>query len=75
LLLLPGGSQYKELYFFSTETFTTVGYGRVNPVGDGVNMVAAIEAIERVSFFCRGYRSIYGRFAKPDRISHLVIMH
>ena len=31
--------QYKEVYFFSTETFTTVGYGRVNPMGDGVNMV------------------------------------
>src|SRR6478609_6566533 len=29
----PGGI-FKELYFFSTETFTTVGYGRVNPIGD-----------------------------------------
>ena len=28
---------FKELYFFSAETFTTVGYGRVNPVGDAVN--------------------------------------
>jgi len=26
-----GWKMYKELYFFSTETFTTVGYGRVNP--------------------------------------------
>ncbi len=33
---------FKELYFFSTETFTTVGYGRVNPLGDFVNFVASI---------------------------------
>jgi len=36
---------FKELYFFSTETFTTVGYGRINPVGDGANFVASIEAM------------------------------
>src|SRR4051812_9104369 len=37
-------AEIKEIYFFSTETFTTVGYGRVNPVGDGANFVASIEA-------------------------------
>src|SRR5690348_3542964 len=33
--LISGDSwqMFKELYFFSTETFTTVGYGRVNPTG------------------------------------------
>src|SRR6516225_1873923 len=36
---------YKEVYFFSTETFTTVGYGRVNPIGDGANLVASFEAM------------------------------
>ena len=34
--------EIKEIYFFSTETFTTVGYGRVNPIGDGANFVASI---------------------------------
>jgi len=57
--------QYKELYFFSTETFTTVGYGRVNPVGDGVNMVAAIEAMSGFLSFAVATGLIYGRFAKP----------
>src|SRR4051812_167603 len=33
--------KFLEAYFFSTETFTTVGYGRVNPVGNGANLVAA----------------------------------
>ncbi|MEP7372500.1 MAG: ion channel [Chitinophagaceae bacterium] len=57
--------QYKELYFFSTETFTTVGYGRVNPMGDGVNMVAAIEAMSGFLSFAVATGLIYGRFAKP----------
>ena len=61
--------EFKEIYFFSTETFTTVGYGRVNPVGDGVNMVAAIEAMTGFLSFAVATGLIYGRFAKPK--SHI----
>lgn len=57
--------EFKELYFFSTETFTTVGYGRVNPIGDGANMVAAIEAMSGFLSFAVATGLIYGRFAKP----------
>ena len=60
-----GWEQFKELYFFSTETFTTVGYGRVNPLGDGVNIVAAIEAMTGFLSFAVATGLIYGRFAKP----------
>lgn len=55
----------KEVYFFSTETFTTVGYGRVNPVGDGANLVAAIEAMSGFLSFAIATGLIYGRFSKP----------
>src|SRR3954463_3608308 len=55
----------KELYFFSTETFTTVGYGRVNPIGDGVNLVASFEAMLGFLSFAIATGLIYGRFAKP----------
>jgi inward rectifier potassium channel len=61
--------QFKEMFFFSTETFTTVGYGRVNPVGDGVNFVAAIEAMNGFLSFAVATGLIYGRFAKPK--SHI----
>ncbi|HEX5169169.1 MAG TPA: ion channel [Cyclobacteriaceae bacterium] len=53
------------MYFFSTETFTTVGYGRVNPVGDGANFVASIEAMCGFISFAVVTGLIYGRFAKP----------
>lgn len=55
----------KELYFFSTETFTTVGYGRVNPVGDVTNMIASIEAVSGFLSFAIATGLIYGRFSKP----------
>ena len=57
--------KFKELYFFSTETFTTVGYGRVNPIGDGVNFVASIEAMTGFLSFAIATGLIYGRFSKP----------
>src|SRR6202000_1348163 len=57
--------KFKEAYFFSTETFTTVGYGRVNPVGDGANMVAAIEAMSGFLSFALATGLMYGRFARP----------
>jgi inward rectifier potassium channel len=56
---------FKEIYFFSTETFTTVGYGRVNPVGDGVNLVASIEALNGFLYLAVFTGLIYGRFSKP----------
>lgn len=62
-------ARFKEVYFFSTETFTTVGYGRVNPVGDGANLVAAIEAMSGFLSFAIATGLIYGRFSKPK--SHL----
>jgi inward rectifier potassium channel len=57
--------KFKEVYFFSTETFTTVGYGRVNPVGDGANFVASLEAMSGLLSFAIATGLIYGRFSRP----------
>lgn len=57
--------KFKEAFFFSTETFTTVGYGRVNPVGDGANVVAAIEAMSGFLSFALATGLIFGRFSRP----------
>lgn len=62
--------KFQELFFFSTETFTTVGYGRVNPVSGVADFVAAIEAMNGLLSFAVATGLIYGRFAKPK--SHLV---
>lgn len=57
--------KFKEAYYFSAETFTTVGYGRVNPVGDGANVVAAIEAMSGFLSFALATGLIFGRFSRP----------
>jgi len=57
--------KFKEAYFFSTETFTTVGYGRVNPVGDAANFVASIEAMSGFLSFALATGLMFGRFARP----------
>jgi inward rectifier potassium channel len=58
-------AKFKEAFFFSTETFTTVGYGRVNPTGDGANLVAAIEAMCGFLSFAIATGLMYGRFSRP----------
>jgi len=56
---------FREVYFFSTQTFTTVGYGRINPLGSMANIVASIEALFGFLSFAIATGLIYGRFAKP----------
>jgi inward rectifier potassium channel len=56
---------FKEMFFFSTETFTTVGYGRVNPVGTTANSVAAFESMLGFLSFAVATGLLYGRFSKP----------
>jgi inward rectifier potassium channel len=57
--------KFKEAFFFSTQTFTTVGYGRVNPIGGAANLVAAIEALCGFLSFAVATGLMYGRFSRP----------
>jgi inward rectifier potassium channel len=59
-----------EAFFFSCQTFTTVGYGRVNPIGFATNIVAAVESLAGLMAFALATGLLYGRFsrAKADLI-------
>jgi inward rectifier potassium channel len=57
--------RFKEIFYFSTQTFTTVGYGRINPMGDGANLLSSLEALTGFLSFAIATGLIYGRFAKP----------
>ncbi len=65
--LIPGSDWriFRQLFYFSTQTLTTVGYGHVSPVGDGVNVVSAIEALTGFLSLAIATGLIYGRFSKP----------
>lgn len=60
---------FMELFFFSTQTFTTVGYGRISPVGFLVSSVATFEAFIGLLSFALATGLFYGRFSKP--VSHI----
>lgn len=58
-------ARFKEAYFFSTQTFVTVGYGRINPIGDGASLLAGIESLSGLLFFAIITGLLYGRFSRP----------
>ncbi len=55
----------KEMFFFSTQSFTTVGYGRINPVKDIADIIASIETMMGWLFFALVTGLLYGRFTQP----------
>lgn len=65
--VLPGNliHHFFELYFFSVQTFTTVGYGRINPDGYLAGAFASIEALTGLSSFALITGILYGRFSRP----------
>jgi inward rectifier potassium channel len=54
-----------EAFFFSAQTFTTVGYGRINPVGFAASLTASLEALTGLMTFALVTGLLYGRFARP----------
>lgn len=60
------GEKFVEAYFFSAQTFTTVGYGRINPTGYLMSFVAAFEAFSGLLFFALATGLFYARFSRPE---------
>ena len=57
--------QFGQAYFFSAQTFTTVGYGHISPSGFMTSMVAAAEALIGLLSFAIATGLFFGRFSKP----------
>ena len=63
------GSSWKnftEVFFFSAQTFTTVGYGRISPVGFTASAVSTFEAFLGLLSFAIATGLFYGRFSRPQ---------
>lgn len=56
---------FMEMFFFSTQTFTTVGYGRISPLGMLTSGVATFEAFLGLLSFALATGLFYGRFSRP----------
>ncbi|MGL2963701.1 ion channel [Flavobacterium sp. RSB2_4_14] len=57
--------KYGQAFFFSIQTFTTVGYGHISPSGFLASFVAAVEALFGLLSFAIATGLFYGRFSKP----------
>jgi inward rectifier potassium channel len=64
----PGsfGTNFIEAFFFSAQTYTTVGYGRISPIGVLTSAVASFEAFMGVLSFALASGLFYGRFSRPQ---------
>jgi inward rectifier potassium channel len=60
-----GMSNYLNCFFFSAQTLTTVGYGRLNPLTFATSAVASIESLTGLLMFALITGLSYGRFSKP----------
>ncbi|MDB5222076.1 MAG: irk [Chitinophagaceae bacterium] len=62
---LSAAENFADAFFFSCQTFTTVGYGRLNPTSIPVSFIASFEALMGWLSLAVATSLLYGRFAKP----------
>jgi len=59
-------NNFVSAYFFSIQTFTTVGYGGIVPEGFYANLIASFEALTGLLSFALATGLLYGRFSRPS---------
>ena len=57
--------KFAEVFFFSAQSLTTVGYGRLNPTGYFDSTLASIESLIGLLGFALATGLLYGRFSRP----------
>jgi len=77
---IPPGSpiqEFAQAFFFSIQTFTTVGYGAISPQGIAANLLASIDALIGLLSFALITGLFFARFSKPRAqllFSHFAII-
>ncbi|MBA4853134.1 ion channel [Emticicia sp. BO119] len=59
-------SQFWDAFFFSAQSLTTVGYGRISPDGFAASWVSSLESLVGLMMFAIVTGLLYGRFSKPN---------
>jgi inward rectifier potassium channel len=59
------GGRFLRAFFFSIETFATIGYGNVYPIGAVANWIVAGESLVGLMFAALLTGLVFARFARP----------
>jgi inward rectifier potassium channel len=59
------GGRFGQAFFFSVETFATIGYGQVAPNGVPANVVVTIEALVGLMYQALATGLLFARFTRP----------
>jgi inward rectifier potassium channel len=59
------GGSFGRAFFFSIETFATIGYGQLTPTGVAANAVVTVEALVGLMFQALATGLLFARFSRP----------
>src|SRR5258705_11097709 len=59
------GGRFSQAFFFSIQTFATIGYGQIGPNGFAANMLVTIEALVGLMYQALATGLLFARFALP----------
>ncbi len=59
------GPRLLEMFFFSVQTFATIGYGGMHPVGLAANVLVTLESLVGLLGFALATGILFSRFSQP----------
>ena len=59
------GGRYLRAFFFSIDTFATIGYGNIYPIGAAANTLVMVESIISILLIALLTGLLFARFARP----------
>jgi inward rectifier potassium channel len=59
------GGRFSQAFFFSIQTFATIGYGQIAPNGTAANAVVTVEALVGLMYQALATGLLFARFTRP----------
>ena len=59
------GGRFSQAFFFSIQTFATIGYGQIAPNGLAPNLIVTLEALVGLMYQALATGLLFARFARP----------
>ena len=62
---IPNGDAFARAFFFSVQSFATIGYGHIVPVGLASNLLVTLEALINIVGIALATGLVFARFSRP----------